>query len=110
MNIFSAILLLLSAVSLFLYFRSNDESMRCVFVIAFLVFFIWGIFAIGDPKEEAAPVLGREIPVQYEEPEEPEEDEYDWFDKDSPKVGYDSTPVSTTDSTFVVEYEQEEDW
>ena len=57
-------------------FKTKEESTKTVCVIAFLVFFIWGITMIGTerkPKEPKEPK--REVVIVYDE--EPEREEHE---------------------------------
>lgn len=77
MSTISILLILVALGCLGWSFKTKDESTKTVCVIAFLVFFIWGITMIGteqkpkEPKHDAIVVYEEET----EDEEEPEDEE-----------------------------------
>ena len=81
MNAISIILIVVAFGCLaFSYFKAKEESTKTVLVLAFLVFFIWGITMIGtETKESTRP---KEVPVKYVEEEELDDEDEDVWEED----------------------------
>ena len=80
MSTISILLIIVAFGCLGWFFKTKEESTKTVCVIAFLVFFIWGITMIGTERKPKVPKEPkREVVIVYDEEPEDEEPVYEKY-------------------------------